>query len=115
MTWIQVCRPYDYVFKSSLDYCISARSSAPGCRTWLQSHIERSARGNRRAEIAHAFNLSMRAPCLSMMSCRDYPIINHQHGTHSRIRTRPAERLFRFSQGSAHELFVSFSCHVQAN
>ncbi len=108
---IQVCRAYDYVFKSSLDYRIGARRSAPGCRTRLQSYVKRSTRGNRRAEIAQTFNLSMRASCFSMMSFRHYPIINHQDGSDGGIGTCPAERLFCFDQGSAHELFVSVSRH----
>jgi hypothetical protein len=53
----------------------------------------------------------MRAPGFSMMSFRHYPIIYHQDGSHGGIGTRPAERLFRFNQGSAHELFVSVGRH----
>src|SRR5882724_1419770 len=108
---IQVCRAYDYVFKSSLDYCIGARRSAPGCRTRLQRHVERSMRGNRRAEIAQAVNLTMRGACFAMMSFCHYTIINHQDGSHGGVGTCPAERLFCFNQGSAHKLFVLFGHH----
>jgi hypothetical protein len=108
---IRVFRGYDYVFKSSLDYRIGARRSAPSCRTRLQSYVKRSMRGNRRAEIAQAFNLSMCASGFSMMSFRHYPIINHQGGSHCGVGTSPAERPFCFDQGGAHEHFVSVSRH----
>ena len=99
------------LFKSSFDYRLSARRSAPGGRTRLQSYVERSTRGNRCAEIAQAFNLSMCAPGFSMMSFRHYPIINHQDGSYGGVGACPAERLFCFDQGSAHELFVSVGRH----
>src|SRR5881398_2160162 len=69
---IQVCGAYDKLFESSLDYRIGARRSAPSCRTRFQSYIKRGTRWNPRAEIAQAFDLSMRAPCFSMMSPRHY-------------------------------------------
>src|SRR5262245_42049171 len=112
---IEVCRAYDDSSKASSDYCICARRSAPGCRTWFQSYIQRGTRGKPRAEIAQAFNLSMRAPCFSMMSLRNYPVINHQHSAHCRIRTRLTQRLFRLVQGNAHELFVAVGCHDAGN
>ena len=105
------CRAYDYVFKSSLDYRIGARRSAPGCRTWLQGHVKRSLRGNRRAEIAQTFNLTMSAACFPMMSFCHYTIANHENGSHGGVGTCLAERLFGFNQGSAHELFVSVGRH----
>jgi hypothetical protein len=108
---IQVCRAYDYVFKSSLDYRIGARRSPPGCRTWLQSYVKRSLRGNRRAEIAQTINLTMSAACFPMMSFCHYTIIKHENGSHGGVGTCPAERLFCFNQGSAHELFVSVGRH----
>jgi hypothetical protein len=108
---IQVCRAYDYISKSSLDYRIGTRRSAPGCGTRLQSHVKRSPRGNRRAEIAQTINLTMSAACFPMMSFCDYAIINHQDGSNGGVGTCPAERLFCFSQSSAHELFVSVGRH----
>ena len=108
---IRVCRAYDYAFKSSLDYRIGARRSAPGCRTRLQSHVERSMRGNRCAEIAQAINLSMCARLLPDDVLSPLPIINHQNGSDGGVGACPAERLFCFNQGSAHELFVSVGRH----
>jgi hypothetical protein len=108
---IRVCRAYDDVFKSSIDYRISARRSAPGCRTRLQSHVKRGIRGNWRAEIAQTVNLTVSATCFSMMSFCHYTIINHQDGSHGGVGTCPAERPFCFSQGSAHQLFVLFGHH----
>jgi hypothetical protein len=68
-------------------------------------------RWNRRAEIAQTVNLTMSAACFPMMSFCDYTIINHQDGSNGRVGTCPAERLFRFDQGSAHEFFVSIGRH----
>src|SRR4030095_16625589 len=94
-----------------LDYRVSARCSAPGCRTRLQSHVKRSLCGNLRAEIAQTVNLTMSAACFPMMSFCHCTIINHQDGSYGGVGTCPAERLFCFSQGSAHELFVSVGRH----
>jgi hypothetical protein len=53
----------------------------------------------------------MSAACFPMMSFCHYTIINHENGSYGGVGTCPAERLFCFDQGGAHEHFVSVSRH----
>jgi hypothetical protein len=108
---VYVNRADNYVFNASADYRICAGRSASRCRTRLQSNIQRSARRDGRTEIAEALNLSVIATRFAMVSFRHYSIVYHQNRSNSRIRARPAERLFCLVYRSAHELFVSFRSH----
>src|SRR6266516_1990137 len=77
-----------HVFDSSLNYRISARSSAPCRRTRLQSNVQCGASRHTRIEIAEALNLSVIATRFPMMPFRYYSIVNHQNRSHGRIWTR---------------------------
>src|SRR5438876_5849044 len=76
---IYVSRANHYVFDSSLDYRIRARSSAPCRGARLQSNVKRGASRHTRTEIAKALNLSVIASCFPMMAFRHYSIVNDQN------------------------------------
>jgi hypothetical protein len=91
---IHISRTHDYVFDSSFDYCVCARSSAPCRGARLQSNVQRGAPRHTHTEIAEAFNLSVIATRCQMMPLRYDSIVNDQNRSHSGIGARLAERLF---------------------
>ena len=107
--------PMTTLFKSSFDYRIGAWRSAPGCRTRLQSYVERSMRGNRCAEIAQAFNLSMCAPGFPMMSFRHYPIIDHHDGPYCGIGLLRPSAFFASTRAARMNSSSRLVVMVQAN
>jgi hypothetical protein len=111
VVWIYIRRADNDIFDSSPDYRICARPTAAGRRTRLQSDVKRRARRNGHTKIAQTLDFGMGTSCFAMVSFRHYLVVNHQDCTDGGIRTRPAERLFCFNQGSAHELFVSVRRH----
>jgi hypothetical protein len=86
------CADHD-ASNASLEYRVCAWSSAPGRGTWLQSNVERASCRYGRIEIAQTLNLSVIAARFSMMSFRDYSIVNDEHCANCRVRARLAERL----------------------
>jgi hypothetical protein len=91
---VYVNRADNNISHTSVEYRICAWSSAPRCRTWLQSNVQRGPHGHGRAEIAKAVNLSVIASRFPMVSFRYNPIVYDQNRANSRIRAGLSERLF---------------------
>jgi hypothetical protein len=82
-----------YVFDSSHNYRICARSSAPCRGARLQSDVQRGAGRHTRTEITEALNLGVIATRGPMMPLRYDSIIIDQNRSNSGIWARLAERL----------------------
>jgi hypothetical protein len=108
---IYVNRADNDVFDSRLKYRICAWSSASFCGARFQRNVKRGPGGQRRAEIAKAFNLSVIAAGSPVMSSRHDSIADDENRSNRGIRASVTERFLCFGKRRAHELFISCSIH----